>query len=325
MSTFALFLFISQCTCLNMRQQTIQMIENVYNRKQASMLGNFYDDTATYRDNIFNGRVNILRGVEEIRRMHLQHCPVYNWLGSVFTIESSVVDEQNQTIRYIMAVHNTLLGKSVQDVVRLSVMHRFNDAGKITQTEIYGDMTSMWARLHRNILPETNVNGIKASRFTEVYNTHKNYHSLDDLMHSTVQIYSPGQEGKPLDWETSIQLQQKYDKCLTDGHMNIIAKLHEQSRPNHVAIVWSWSAKFSAVCPAPYAAFKPNGKRIATCGMTEYQFDRETGQVTQVSVLFNTEDIMNQMQGKAASRCDSLADSFKSSKNNGINSEILMI
>ena len=59
-------------------------------------------------------------------------------------------------------MHSTMLGKYDHDVIRFSVLHKFNDVGKIKLTEVFGDMTSVESLTNRSQLSESEINRMKA-------------------------------------------------------------------------------------------------------------------------------------------------------------------
>lgn len=319
---------IAQCLAvsMDMRAKTIQLIEEVYNRKDAVALEKFFSKDSIYRDNIYSGRIREIRGLERIRDLHLlQRCPLFNMVGSVFTIEDSVVNTQSKTIRYVLAVHGAMLNSYKNDVLRLSVLHRFDEDGKnIILTEIFGDMTSIRSRLNRNRLPESEVNRMKAQRISEVFNTRRNYHVLDDLMSKNIKVYLPENQGKsPINWESAVKLQLAHDKCFTNQMNKVVYVMHEQSRPEEVALIWKWKGTFSSPCPGPYSQKKPTGKEITTCGISEYKFCRETGQITAIRVTYDVEDILRQMDGKEPSAVSNSCSSSSSSRDMKTNDFLL--
>lgn len=292
---------------LNLRTRSIQLVEEVFNRKNVAALDKFYTEDAVYRNNIFNSdaRDNIgtrdIRGLNRIRDLQLR-CPLFQMLGSVYTIEDSVVDMQSNTIRYVLSVHKASLNQYNHDLLRLSVLHRFNNQGLIVLTEVYGDATAFIAKLHRNAIPEYEINQMKAQRLFEIMNSNQNYESLTDLMSDNVKIFTPEQklQGKgPMSWDEAIQQFKAYDKCFSpqDSNSEVKYVMHEQSRPDRIALVWEFNGKFNSQCPAPYEGLKPTGKSISVCGVSEYQFNRETGQITTIRTTYDIGDVIRQMKG----------------------------
>jgi hypothetical protein len=340
---FTLSVFAPQIFAMsvNVRSNTVQLIEEVYNRKNVNALDNFYAEDAIFRKTLFNNgamtttaathmKKGDIKGLERIKAT-LLNCPIFGMLRTVYTIEDSVVDNNTKTIRYVMAIHGALLNNFEHDLLRLSVMHRFNNQGKIILTEVYGDTTAVISKLNRDRIPESQVNQMKAQRLEQVINNHGNLNVLNDLMDKNVKVYTPEQQVlglRPLNWAESKKRLQEFEACFSETQSSVNYVMHEQSRPNEVALVWEWSGKFTSKCPVPYPQ-KPTGKAVTICGVSEYQFNRENGQISEMRHVYDTEDIARQMRGQPASAvsnsCSSMqakrGDSFKGS----ISEEMLLM
>ena len=225
-----------------------------------------------------------------------------------------------------------LLNNFEHDLLRLSVMHRFNNQGKIILTEIFGDATSVIAELHRGRISDSQVNQMKAQRLEQVIDNHGNLNVLNDLMDKNVKVYTPEQQvlgKKPLSWTESKKLLQEFEACFSETQSSVNYVMHEQSRSNEVALVWEWSGKFTSKCPAPYQQMKPTGKAVTICGVSEYTFNRENGQISEMRHVYDTEDIARQMQGKPPSAVSNSCSSMKSKRDisfmGSIADEILMM